>query len=168
MKLVNAIEGGLAGASTLSLLGETLKSFDSSTSENKKINGKNLKKRIKKASSQKPLKAATQYIGLAGDLLSSTAFLGFTSLGKRKHAMLRGAILGTAAGLGAVFLNDHQQKEKTKKINDHEGYPSTERARTPGLQKAMEVGLFTLGGLLAGRILQSAGNKNKKAKRKKK
>ncbi|HEV7332455.1 MAG TPA: hypothetical protein VGN63_15565 [Flavisolibacter sp.] len=168
MNLVNAIEGGLAGASTISLLGETLRNFDGHTSDSKKIKGKNLKKLFKKASSQKPMKAAKQFIGLAGDLLGSTAFLRFTSLGKRKHAMLRGAILGTAAGLGAVFLNDHQQKEKTKKINGHEGYPSTEMARTPVVQKAVEVGLFTLGGLLAGRILQSTGSKNKKAKSKKK
>ncbi len=160
MKLASAIEGGLAGATTISLLGETLRKIDGRPAGSNGFNGKKLKKRFKKARSKKPLQASKQYIRLAGDLLGSTAFLGLSSLGKRKHAMLRGAILGTAAGLGAVLLNDNQKEGN--KANGHEGYPSTMQATDAILQKAMEVGMFTLGGIIAGRLLKGSGKKKKK------
>ncbi len=84
MKLASAIEGGLAGATTISLLGETLRKINGKPSGANEFTGKKLMKRFKKGKSKKPLKATKQYIRLAGDLLGSTAFLGFTSLSKKK------------------------------------------------------------------------------------
>jgi hypothetical protein len=160
MKLASAIEGGLAGATTISLLGETLRKINGKPSGTTGFNGKKLKKRFKKGKSKKPLKATKQYVRLAGELLGSTAFLGFSSLGKKKNAMLRGALLGTAAGLGAVLLNDHNKDEPG--TNGHEGYPTLLPASDTMLSKALEVGLFTIGGLIAGRMVQGPGKKKKK------
>lgn len=74
--------------------------------------------------------------------------------------MLRGALLGTAAGLGAVLLRDPDKKD-----DDRDGIME---AQTPGqewISKALEVSLYTIGGLIAAKVIDSA--KNKKAGRKK-
>jgi hypothetical protein len=163
MKLASAIEGGLAGATTLSLLGETLRNIDGKPHG---INSKRIKRRFKKAGSKKkPIKATEQYIRLAGDLLGAASLLGFTSLGKKKNAVLRGALLGAAAGMGAVWLNDKTHDDHRDKVNGHEGFHATMEAKDTTLQKAMEVGLFTLGGMLAGKMLQGSGKKKKKRKK---
>lgn len=53
MKLASAIEGGLAGATTISLISETLRRLDGRAPGANGINGKKLKKRLKKAGSKK-------------------------------------------------------------------------------------------------------------------
>lgn len=159
MKVASALEGGLAGATTISLLTDTLRRINGHSSHVNLFNGKNLKRRFKKARSKKPLKATRQFIRLAGDLLGSTAFLGMSSLGKRKNAMLRGALLGTAAGLGSVLLN---RPDKHQKANGHEGYSPTGLAKDRLLSKALEVSLYTIGGLIAGKVIQRSGKKKRK------
>jgi hypothetical protein len=160
MKLASAIEGGLAGATTISLLGETLRKMDGHSSHLNAFNGKHLKKRFKKAKSKKPMRATKGFIELAGDLLGSTAFLGINSLGKKKNAMLRGALLGAAAGLGSVLLKENDRSDHRQ--NGHEGYPSTMLAKEPLLAKALEVGLFTAGGMIAAKVIQGVSKKKKK------
>ncbi len=74
--------------------------------------------------------------------------------------MLRGALLGAAAGLGAVLLNDHERDESM--VDGHEGFHALLPASDTVLRKALKVNLFTLGGLIAGRIMQGPGKKKKK------
>ena len=162
MKL-SALEGGLAGATTISLLTDTLRHINGDSSQKKLLSSKYLKKRFKKAGSKKPLKATKQFIQLAGDILGSSAFLGLTSLGKKKNAMLRGGLLGTAAGLGSVLLNGHDQEKE--KANGHEGYPYMLNRKNSMVSKALEVGLYTIGGLIAGKVIEGAGRKKRKNKR---
>lgn len=164
MTLASAIEGGLAGATTISLLGETLRKIEGRSAGANGVKGKKLKKRFKKAGSKKPHKATEEYVKLAGDLLGAASVLGFTSLNKKKNAVLRGALLGTAAGLGAVLLDDYSHKKQNSKINGHEGFPSTMLAKDTVMQKALEVGLFTVGGMIAGKLLQGSGKKKKRKK----
>ena len=164
MKLAHAIEGGLAGVTTISLLGETLRKIDGQRSAAGFLDGRRMKKRFKKANSKKRSEATKQYIQLAGEVLGGTAFLGLTSLGKKKNAMLRGALLGTAAGLGVVLLQNHE--EENNKTNGHDGFPTTMLAKNTLLHKAAQVGLFALGGLVAGKVLQEAGKGKKRRKKK--
>ena len=117
-------------------------------------------KTFKKAKSKKASKATRLWIKLAGELLGSTAFLSLSSLGKKKNAALRGALLGTVAGLGAVMLQDEdRQKEKSSR---HEGYPAVKLPEDPVLAKAVQVALYALAGLIAGKMMQSTGKKKKK------
>src|SRR5688572_21860502 len=160
MKVNSALEGGLAGATTISLLTDTLRHIKGGASQKKLLNGKYLKKRFKKAGSKKPLKATRQFIQLAGDVLGSTAFLGLTSLGKKKNAMLRGGLLGTAAGLGSVFLNGHDHEKA--KANGHEGFPYMSHRGDSMMSKALEVSLYTIGGLIAGKVIEGTSKKKKK------
>ena len=163
MKLASAIEGGLAGATTISLIGETLRKLDGQHPGANGLTHKKLKKRFKKAKTKKSKKSREQYVKLAGDLLGAASVLGFTSLGKRKNAVLRGALLGVAAGLGAVLLDDNTHHDRHGS-NGHEGFHETMLAKDTTLQKALEVGLFTIGGMIAGKILQGAGKKKKRKK----
>jgi hypothetical protein len=163
MKLASAIEGGLAGVTTISLISEALREMDGKAPGANGIKSKKLKKRLKKAGSKKSAaKSTEQYIRLAADLLGAASVLGFTSLGKKKNAVLRGALLGAAAGLGAVLLNDFKEDRQNGKINGHEGFPYTMLPKDTLLQKAAEVGLFTLGGIIAGKMMQGPGKKKKK------
>lgn len=155
-KLANALEGGLAGATTLSLLTNTLRKIDGHNRHTTLFEGKKLKKRFKKAGSKKPLKAVGQYVGLAGDLLGSTAFLGISPLRKKKNALLRGAVLGTAAGLGAVLLRGDD--DKSKRHDD----PLSEDPQNQLLTQVLEVGLYAIGGMIAAKVIESTGKKKRK------
>jgi hypothetical protein len=163
MKLASAIEGGLAGATTISLLGETLRKINGQTSGVNVFDGKSLKKRFKKAKSNKKGESTKEFIQLAGDLLGSTTFLGLTSLGKRKNALLRGALLGAAAGLGSVLLKEKDNKKHEKHGPD--GRPTSSLAKDPLLAKAIEVGLYTAGGMIAAKLIQKASTRKKRKKK---
>ena len=163
MKLASAIKGGLAGATTISLLGETLRKIDDHSSRLNVLNGKGLKKRFKKAKSKNTGKATKEFIQLAGDLLGSTSFLGLSSLGKKKNAALRGALLGAAAGLGTVLLGD--KEERDGKRNGYKEYSSSRLADDTVLTKAARVALFAAAGFVAGKLVKGR-IKNKKKKKK--
>jgi hypothetical protein len=162
-KLASVLEGGLAGASTLSLLTNTLRKSSDNNSDTSLFEGKNLKKRFKKAGSKKPTKATGQYVQLAGDLLGSTALFGLSGLQKKKNLMLRGALLGTAAGLGAVLLNEHDKKKE-----DRDGILQARTQKQEWVSKALEVSLYTIGGLLAAKLIEVTGKKKKGSKKNKK
>ncbi|HEU4901685.1 MAG TPA: hypothetical protein VFT06_02810 [Flavisolibacter sp.] len=164
MKLASALEGGLAGATTISLLGETLRRIDGSNHQFNVFNAKSLKKRFKKANTKKKGSATKQFIQLAGDVLGSAALFGLTKPGKKKNAVLRGALLGAAAGLGVEFLHGRDKKKAIEKddlnILGEEQIPAQERHEL--LKKVMRVGLYTAGGLIAGKVFQLTGKKKKK------
>ncbi|HYO22661.1 MAG TPA: hypothetical protein VER36_09655 [Flavisolibacter sp.] len=162
-KLASALEGGLAGVTTISLLTETLRKINGNSSHLGLLDGGSLKKRFKKVRSKKRGKATKQFIRLAGDLLGSTAFLGLSSLGKKKNSMLRGGLLGTAAGLGSVLMNGHDKQNG--KSNGHEGYPATMLQKDQVLSKVLEVSLYTIGGLIAGKVIQGTSKKKKRRKK---
>jgi hypothetical protein len=148
MKLANAIEGGITGATTLSLIQEALHKIDPKAPRAKLLNSPGIIKRIKKQSKKKGGVSNKLYINLASELLSNAAYFGLTALGKKKNAVLRGGILGAAAGLGSAFLNDDKSEESKASINN----------------KILTVTLYTAGGMLAGAAIKKINKKNKKRK----
>jgi len=159
MKLASAIEGGLAGATTVSMLGEALRKIDEHSSADL-FNGNSLIKTFKKAKSKKASKATKLWIKLASELLGSTAFLSLSSLGKKKNAALRGALLGTVAGLGSVVLNGHDNHKA--KASGHEGYRLVKPPADPVLAKAVQVALYALDEIIKEKMMQATGKKKKK------
>lgn len=158
MKLPAAIEGGLTGATTLGLIHETLNKISGSPHTNVFKKGR-LGKRLRKAASRKGMKAVRQYVRLAGDLLGSSAFWSLSAVG-RQNAVLTGGLLGTTAGLGSVFLNGEEPKNG-KRVNGHERQPlmaEEEKLST----KILEVSLYTIGGLIAGTLVDRMGGKKRK------
>ena len=149
MKLANAIEGGLTGATTLTLLQEALHKMDPKAPSTKLLNKPGIIKRLKKQSKKKGKSSNKLYINLAGELLSNAAFFGLTALGKKKNAVLRGGLLGAAAGLGAAFLNNDDEN-----ISHHDDIK----------KKLMTISLYTAGGLLAGTAIKKLNKARKKRK----
>lgn len=148
MKLANAIEGGITGATTLGLLQEALHKIDPKAPRAKLLNSPGIIKRIKKQSKKKGGVSNKLYINLASELLSNAAYFGLTALGKKKNAILRGGILGAAAGLGSAFLNESNPEDKTSSVQN----------------KIITVALYTAGGMLAGAAIKKINKKDKKKK----
>src|SRR4028118_1630668 len=118
MKLANAIEGGITGATTLTLLQEALHKIDPKAPRAKLLNSPGIIKRLKKQSKKKGGISNKLYINLAGELLSNAAYFGLSALGKKKNAVLRGGILGLAAGLGSAFLNENHSDDEANNIKN--------------------------------------------------
>ena len=148
MKLANAIEGGITGATTLSLLQEALHKIDTKAPRAKLLNSPGIIKRLKKQS-KKGMLSNKLYINLASELLSNAAYFGLTALGKKKNAVLRGGLLGAAAGLGSAFLNDADKDD-----------PAADTLKS----KILTLTLYTAGGMLAGAAIKKISKKRKKSK----
>jgi hypothetical protein len=168
MKLVNAIEGGLAGAGTLSLLQEALHKVDHS-SPRPLLHQAGLLKKLKKNSGKPGMKSTKLYIQLASELVSNAALFGLSGLGKKRNALLRGTLLGAAAGLGSAFL----QKEDKEKNGDgnfaggENGIIQAQPVNADMKKKIMTVTLYAAGGLLAGLAVKNvSGKKVKKGMKK--
>jgi len=170
MNLANAIEGGLTGAATLTLLQEALHKVDGNAPRpflHKSGIIKQIKKAKKKGTSNK------LYIKLAGELLSGVTYFGVAGLGKKKNVVLRGGLLGAAAGLGAAFLKDDEEAKQHRIAGLDDVSINNEPANTDVKNKILTVTLYTVGGLLAGAAIKrlsetSKGKKNKKSKGKNK
>jgi len=147
MKLANAIEGGITGATTLTLLQQALHKMDPKAPRAKLITSPEIIKRIKKQSKKKGRLSTKLYINLAGDLLSNAAYFGLTALGKKKNAVLRGGVLGAAAGLGSAFLNESESDD-----------PGVNNLR----KKIFTIALYTAGGMLAGAAIKKLNKRKKK------
>jgi hypothetical protein len=153
MKLANAIEGGLTGATTLTLLQEALHKLDSGAPR-PLLHRSGILKELRKSGTGKKKKDSKLYIRLAGELLSNAAYFGLTGLGKKKNAVLRGGLLGAAAGLGSVFLTDNHE-------DDGPDLPGQKESMK---KKLLTVSLYTAGGLLAGLAVKKLNKKGKKRK----
>lgn len=154
MKLANAIEGGLTGATTLTLLQETLKKIDTGRPGLKHLQKPGIIKKLKKKSKNGE-DPSRLYIELAGELLSGAAYYGLTAIGKKKNAVLRGGLLGAAAGIGSVIFNN------TEDDDFGEGNSSKD-----WMGDALTIALYTGGGLLAGLAVKNMKKTRKKKKKK--
>jgi hypothetical protein len=153
MKLTNVIEGGLTGISTLALLQEALHKIDSRSPRPLSANTRMIRK-LQKANGH-PKKGNKYYIRLAQELLTNAAYFGLAGLGKKKNAVLRGGLLGTAAGLGSALMQNQDDGADTDITN---GISKRERLK----KNILTVSLYTAGGLLAGTIVKKLNKKKKK------
>lgn len=104
---VTSVIGGLAGAGTLTLLNETVKKLDKEAPRLDLIGMNAVAKVIKGAGIKNALfnKSELLPVALAGDLLSNSLYYGLADAGDKNKTLLRGALLGLGAGLGAVLLS---------------------------------------------------------------
>lgn len=155
MKLANVIEGGVAGATTLTLLQEALHSIDTK-SPRPFFHKSGVMKKLKK-SSGKPQQQSKLFITLAGELLANAAYFGLGGLGKKKNAVLTGGLLGTAAGLGVAFLAGAETNHTTENANGRLPEPDADLKK-----KLLTVALFTAGGVVAGIAMKRLNKKSLK------
>lgn len=160
MKPSKALEGGLNGIATLGLLQETLHKIDHHEPR-PLLKKSSLLEKIKK---QEGKKGDKLYIKLAGEVLSTAAYFGIAGLGKKKNAVLRGALLGAVAGLGTVLL-----KNEVKDSQDRGDKVSNNFHAEHITDPLLTIALYTVGGALAGvmvKKVKTEKKKNRKGRRK--
>jgi hypothetical protein len=128
--------GGLAGACTLTLLNESVKKLDKDAPRMDLL-GMNAVARLMKGQNILAQTAGKLFpIAMAGDLVSNSLYYSMAYTGDKKKTLMRGALLGVGAGLGAVIL------PKTLGLNDE---ATTRTVKT----KVLTVTWYLIGGLVA-------------------
>lgn len=136
MTSISSLGSGLAGAAALNLVHEGIKRVVPAAPRMDLLGMQALSLLLQKVGKEKPSEKALYGLTLAGDVIANTLYYAFVGAKKPKNAWLKGAALGTAAGIGAVLLPDKLGLSKA---------PSSKTAQT----SAMTVGLYVLGGLVA-------------------
>lgn len=164
MKLSQAIEGGLTGASTLGMLQEALHKVDP-RSPRPLLGSTGLAKKLKKNGGKPGTKSAKLYVQLASELVSNAALFGLSGIGKKKNAVLRGVLLGAAAGLGSALFVKDDESEEAQSLNGSslEAKPVNNLTR----KRLMTIALYTAGGLVAGLAVKNINTKKAKRQLKK-
>lgn len=133
MKALYALEGGVAGAAALTLIHETVKKALPNAPRMDLLGMNALSKGLKVIGAKTPDERKLYGLSLTGDLISNSLFYSFAGIGKKENALVKGAALGLAAGLGAVLL------PKPLGLNEETSNRSVET-------KIMTVGLYVIGG----------------------
>lgn len=128
--------GGLAGACTLTLLNESVKKLDKDAPRMDLL-GMNAVARLMKGNNILSQTAGKLFpVALAGDLVSNSLYYSMADTGDKRKTLIRGALLGLGAGVGAVAL------PKTLGLNED---ATTRTMKT----KILTVTWYLIGGLVA-------------------
>lgn len=149
MRALYALEGGVAGAAAITLLHETIKKVVPEAPRMDLLGMQATAKGLKGIGAPTPSERKLYAATLTGDLLSNAIFYSFAGIGKKENALTRGAVLGLAAGLGAVLL------PKPMGLNQRHSSRTTET-------QLMTVGLYVLGGVLAAGVMKWLDHKKKR------
>ncbi|HEX6334489.1 MAG TPA: hypothetical protein VFZ78_09695 [Flavisolibacter sp.] len=140
MKTISALEGGLAGAAALTLIHEAIKSLLPKAPRMDLLGKEAIAKTWHKVDGRVPEKKLYT-MALAGDLVSNALYYSFAGIGKKQHALIRGAALGLAAGVGAVVLPGKM------------GLSERHSSRTLET-RMMTIGLYVIGGIVAAGVMR--------------
>jgi hypothetical protein len=136
MRLLSAIGGGFAGAAFLTLIHETLRRVTPEAPRMDRLGMEAISKSLEAVNVEVPAENELFTITMAGDIISNSLYYSLAAIGDKEKVILRGTMLGLAAGIGAVYL--------PKPLGLDES-PSNRTAET----KLMTVGLYLLGGAVA-------------------
>ncbi len=141
MKKLSAIEGGATGALSLTLIHEIVRRLDPKAPRMDLLGMNAISKFLKSLGQDTPEKHKLFVWAMVGDLISNSLYYSLAGLGNKKSVIQRGILLGLGAGLGAVLL------PKPLQLNEA---PTNRTTKT----KAMTVGLYLIGGLVAAAIIK--------------
>ncbi len=145
--VLRSLAGGLAGACALTLVHETMRRLHPDAPRMDILGMRALAKTLQAAGKQPPSEEELFNWTMAGDLLGNGLYYSLSGCGR--NAMLKGAVLGLAAGVGGVTLPGPL------------GLGKAPSARTPQTA-AMTVAWYLLGGLAAGAAARAMGKLLKK------
>jgi len=148
MKPLSALGGGLAGACALTLIHETVRRVNPDAPRMDLLGMRAIAALSGKAGMTPPNDASLHRLALAGDVLSNSLYYSLVGLGKKKTSLVRGALLGLGAGVGAVVLPEPL------------GLGEAPSARTTAT-KVMTVAWYLAGGLVAAGVAQLLAGKKK-------
>ena len=147
MAMETALISGLAGAATVTLLNETVRRVAPEVAPRMEILGmRAMKAGFEAAGADVPPRRDLIKLAFGGEVASNTAYYSLVGMARPENAVAAGAALGLAAGLGAVLLPGPMGLGQK---------PST---RSPGTT-AMTVAWYFAGGLVAGLVARSMGER---------
>jgi hypothetical protein len=149
MKAINNLIGGLAGAVALNLVHETVRRLYQDAPRVDLVGEEGVNKLMKKVGEEELRGNALYIAALSGDLLTNALYYSTIGAGKSKHYLFRGVTRGLAAGFGALSL--------TKKLGLNDA-PIARKTVT----KAMTVGYYLLGGIVAARVIRKLNRSGKR------
>ena len=132
-----ALLSGLVGSVTVNLIHETARRVLPEAPRMDTYGRRALARGFEAAGIEPPPRDELQGLALAGDLATNALYYALVGVGSPTRPVLRGAILGAAAGIGAVVLPPYL------------GLGRRPRGVTPEV-KAMTVAWYLAGGLAAG------------------
>src|SRR5437868_4058278 len=133
--MLKALGSGLVGACALTLIHETARRFLDDAPRMDVLGMRAVAKTMRAVDVEPPV--ALHEAALVGDLVSNSIYYSLVGAGSREDALRNGALLGLAAGLGAVVL----PKRLGLGRQPTEDSPQTQ---------LMTVAWYLLGGLAAG------------------
>ena len=151
MKTATAFAGGLAGACALTVVHELVRRADSHAPRPDKLGMQAIAKTLRKANKPVPSDTQLRNWALAGDIVLNSLYYSLTGAGKPKNVFLRGAMLGIASGLGALFLPKYMGLDNSY----------TDRSSKT---KVLSVALYVIGGLAAAAAIKALAKERKEEK----
>lgn len=152
MSLLKALSGGIAGAAVLTAVHQLVKNGDYKIAPRMDLLGmESIVKLLRGLDVESPAGKDLYAITLAADVLSNAAYYSLAGIGK-KNTMLKGLLLGLAAGAGAVYLPGVLGLKRS-----HSGRTCE--------TKVLAIGYYVLGALIAAGVISVLDN-NKQFKKK--
>lgn len=141
MDILPALTSGFVGASALTLVHEVARRIIPDAPRIDVLGMRAIAASIREVGYEPPPSDQLFQWALVGDMLSNSVYYSGVAIGQPQHALRRGALLGLAAGIGAVVVPPFL------------GFGTKPQARTP-LTQGLTVAWYLLGGLAAGAMAQ--------------
>lgn len=138
--MLKALGSGLVGAFALTLVHETARRFVDDAPRMDVVGMRALARGLRAVDVEPPV--PLHEAALVGDIVSNSLYYGLVGLGGREDAVRNGALLGLAAGLGAVYLPEPLGLGRQ---------PAKNSTQT----NLMTVAWYLIGGLAAGAAYQA-------------
>ena len=135
-KLAKALTTGMAGASTVTLVHESVRRLRPDAPRMDVLGMRSIGKVMRRVGKRPPPRDRLHTAALIGEIVSNGLYFSLIGAGRPDRSWLRGALLGLGAGLGGVLLPPRL------------GLGSRPSRRTPQT-RLMTVGWYLAGGLAA-------------------
>jgi hypothetical protein len=145
LTMLKALAGGVVGAVTLNAVHESMRRAVPHAPRVDVIGTRAIRRPIEAAGYSPPKWSDAHRYALYGDLASNAAYYSLAAIGQSKNATARGALLGFLGGVGAAVLPPLIGLGK----QPHRASPWTE---------LMTVAWYTIGGIAAGKAIESLGD----------
>jgi hypothetical protein len=150
MKATTALAGGLAGATAVTLIHESIKAVVPQAPRMDRLGMQALSKTLRKANQPVPKENTLFTLTLLGDLVSNALYYSAAGIGSEKNIWIRSSLLGLAAGVGAVVLPEPLGLNKQY---------SNRTLST----KVMTVGLYVAGSLVTTAVIKLLNRKKRES-----
>ena len=152
MNTESAIEGGITGAATLTILHELVRKFVPDAPRMDELGIQALTKIFKKLHLEVPDKDQMYLIATGSELATNGLYYAIAGAGSKDNVWLRGALLGGLAGVSAVALPEALGLDESA---------SSRTLKT----KVMTFAWYLLGGIVAAGVTQELDRRQRKSER---